>query len=312
MSKAPFPIDPFLTGLALAYSNRALIGDRVLPRVPVGKQEFKWWKYDKADRFTIPKTLVGRTSRVNEVEFGATEETSSTRDYGLEDPIPQSDIDNAPANYNPKSYATEALTDLILLDREVRVASLVFDPATYGAQHEALANADKFDAPNSDPIELIGDKLDSTLMRANTLVFGRDAYRTLSRNTSIVKASNRNDGDKGIARRQDIADLFEIPVENILVGEGFVNTAKKGQTPSFVRVWGDSIAMLHLNPVANTRSGVTFGYSAQWGTRVSGSAYDRDIGLRGGERVRVGESLKELIVAPDCGYLLSDVNGYTP
>ncbi|UUE75979.1 hypothetical protein [Pectobacterium aroidearum] len=98
---APFPIDPHLTSIAIAYRNGSLIADSVLPRVPVGKSEFKWWEYDLADGFTLPNTSVGRTSQPNQVEFNATEETSSTSDYALDSPVPQSDIDNAPKNYDP-------------------------------------------------------------------------------------------------------------------------------------------------------------------------------------------------------------------
>ena len=44
MAKAPFPIIPELTGIAIAYRNRAMIADLVLPRVtPVSKEEFKTW-----------------------------------------------------------------------------------------------------------------------------------------------------------------------------------------------------------------------------------------------------------------------------
>ncbi|MDF5847721.1 hypothetical protein P4124_07620 [Pseudomonas aeruginosa] len=128
MSNAPFPIDPELTAIAIAYRNGRMIADEVLPRVPVGKQEFKFWKYDLAQGFTVPETLVGRKSKPNEVEFSATDETSSTEDHGLDAPVPQADIDNAPTNYNPLGHATEQTTNLILLDREARTSKLVFNP----------------------------------------------------------------------------------------------------------------------------------------------------------------------------------------
>lgn len=123
MSNAPFPIDPELTAIAIAYRNGRMISDEVLPRVPVGKQEFKFWKYDLAQGFTVPETLVGRKSKPNEVEFSATDETGSTEDHGLDAPVPQADIDNAPTNYNPLGHATEQTTNLILLDREARPPS---------------------------------------------------------------------------------------------------------------------------------------------------------------------------------------------
>ncbi len=50
--KAAFPIQPELTAIAIAYKNRSLIADQVLPRVPVGKQDFKYLKFNLADGFT--------------------------------------------------------------------------------------------------------------------------------------------------------------------------------------------------------------------------------------------------------------------
>ena len=56
----PYPNDPRLTGIAIAFRNGALIADRVMPRVPVGKSTFKWNEYDFAEGITVPVTIVGR------------------------------------------------------------------------------------------------------------------------------------------------------------------------------------------------------------------------------------------------------------
>ena len=96
-------------------------------------------------------------------------------------------------------------------------------------------------------------------------------------------------------------------LDEILVGEGWVNTARRGQAPTLARVWGKHCALLYRDGMADTRGGrTTFGFTAQWGERIAGSIPDKDIGLRGGERVRVGESVAELITAGDLGYFLQD------
>jgi len=307
MPNAPFPITPELTAIAIAYKNQKLIADDVLPRVPVGKQEFKYTKYKLADGFTVPDTKVGRKSAPNQVEFGAEEVTASTEDFGLDDPIPQADLDNAPANLDPRGQAVENLTNLILLDREVRAANLVFNANNYGAANKlTLAGTSQFsDFANSDPIATIMDALDACVMRPNVMVIGRPAFSVLARHPKIVKAVLGNAGDSGIARRQDIADLFEL--EEVLVGEAFYNTARKGQNVSLARAWGKHIALIYRDKTANTRGGITFGFTAQWGNRIAGSIPDKNIGLRGGELVRVGESVKEVICANDLGFFLQNV-----
>lgn len=305
MANAPFPIQPELTAIAIAYRNSRLIADEVLPRVPVGKQEFKYLKYDMAEGFTLPDTAVGRTSKVNEVEFSATESTSSTQDYGLEDPIPQADLDNAPVNYDPLGRATEQLTNLILLDREKRAADLVFNAATYATANKAtLAGTSQWSDPTSDPIKAVMDALDGMVMRPNIMVLGRATFSTLIRHPKIVKAFLGNSGDAGVATREFLAQLFEL--EAVQVGEGFINTAKRGQAATMARVWGKHAALIYRDTLADANRGTTFGFTAQFMDRVAGAQEDGDIGLRGGTRVRVGESVKELVTANDLGFFFQD------
>lgn len=304
----PFPVQPELTAIAIAYRNTRLIADQVLPRVPVGVQDFKYWSYNKADRFTLPDTQVGRKGKPNQVEFGMTENTASTLDYGLDDAIPQSDIDNAKLipGYDPLGNAVEGIMDLILLDREKRVADMVFAAANYPtANKTTLSGTSQWsDFANADPIAAIQTYLDVPIMRPNVMVIGRPAFSVLIRHPKIMKAVHGTAGDTGVARRQQIADLFEL--DDVLVGEAFLNTAKPGQTAAFSRVWGKHCALIYRNSTADVRKGVTFGLTAQFGGRIAGSIEDKDIGIRGGQRVRTGESVKELITASDVGCLFTN------
>ena len=47
--------------------------------------------------------------------------------------------------------------------------------------------------------------------------------------------------------------------------------------------------------------------TAEHGQRVSGTRQDANIGLRGGEAIRVGESVDELIICNDVAYHLENV-----
>lgn len=304
---APFPVDPVLTGISIAYRNTRLIADEVLFRVTIGLEDFKYWLFPKGEGLTVPDTKVGRRSQPNEVQFTATETPSATEDYGLEDPVPQSDIDKAPPNYDPLGRSTEWLTDLIMLDREIRVAGLVFDAATYPAGNKVqLSGTSQWsDFANSTPIDDVTAGLDATLVfRPNIMVIGRLAWTKFSTHPDILKAVHGTSGDTGVARRQAVAEMLEL--EEILVGEAWLNTAREGQPVSIQRVWGKHAALLYRDRQADTRRGLTYGFTAQFGSRVSGSREDPNIGLRGGQRVRVGESVKELVTAADTGYFIED------
>lgn len=306
MANAPFPITPELIAIAVAYKNAAMIANEVLPYVPVGKEEFKYQSYPKAEAFTIPDTKVGRKGKPNEVDFSATEQTASTSDQGLDDPIPSSDILNAPPGVNVVGSAAEGLTKLVGLRREKRVADIAFAAGTYPAANKiALTGTDKWsDFTNSDPLDDILTGLDACPMRPNIGVLGSATWNKLRMHPKICKAVNGNSGDVGIVARRAVADLFEL--DELLVGEGFLNLAAKGQTVNLSRVWGKHAAFLRTDKTANTRGGITFGFTGRWGGWFAGQQDDPNIGLRGGVRVRVGESVKELVIASDLGYFIEN------
>lgn len=308
MSGFPFPVSPVLTGIVVAYQNAELIADQVLPRLgpPLPKQLFQYMKFDFAQTITVPDTKVGRKGEPGTVEFGGTEIEASTEDFGLDDVIPIDDINNAPKGYDPKAFAAQNLMNLVLLDREVRVSGKVFNPATYPAGNKVtLSGTSQWSDPASNPISDIEDAMDSMIMRPNIGVMGRKTWSKLRQNPTIIKSLSISGTDKGVASKRAVADLFEL--DDIIVGSGWLNIAKPGQPPVRARVWGGHCALLRREPTASTISQVpTFGWTAQYGTRVSGDIPEPKIGLRGSIRVRSGESVKEVISAPDLGFLFQN------
>lgn len=306
--KAPFPINAQLTAVAVAYRNATMIADAVLPRIPVAPQAFKYMKYPVGEMFSPPDTEVGRKGKPNTVEFTGTETTDSTVDQALDDEVPQADIDNARESGlpDPLMRAAQGITNLLELRREVRAAKLVFNAATFGTNNKVqLSGTSQWsDYTNSNPIAGITGYLDSCLMRPRIAVFGRSTFTKLSQHPKICKAVFGNNTDAGIVTRQNIAALFEL--EEVVVGEGWVNTAKKGQPVSMVRVWGKHAAFLYRDRQADPMGQVTFGFTAQWKGRVAGSWEDKDIGAFGGTKVRVAESVKEVSMANDLGFFVED------
>ena len=308
MSLTPFPVTAQLSAVAIAYRNTKLIADDVLPRVPVPDQSFKYLSYPKGTFFTVPDTKVGRKSAPGQVEMSATEATDSTVDHALDDPVPNADIQAAesqPNLPNPLMKSTEFVTDLLELAREKRTADLVFAAANYATGNKStLSGTSQWSHTSSDPVTAIMDALDAMIMRGNVLVIGRAAFTKLAMHAKICKAVFGNNTDAGIVQRQQLAALFEL--DEVLVGEGWINTAKKGQAATMVRVWGKHAVLAHRNKNADTQRGTTFGMTAQWGARIAGSEYDKNIGMRGGQIVRVGESVKELLLANDLAYMFED------
>lgn len=305
MAKSPFPIDQALTAIVVAYKNTNYIADQIAPRVRVDKQEFKYSRYSDDRWFNIPDTLVGRRSRPNEITLDATEAVSSTRDYGLDNPVPMADVNNADERFDPLGDGAALLAECIALDREQRVANRVFGSTSYAAAlRSTLSGTSQWSDPTSSPITAINDALDLPLMRPNTMTFGQAAWTRFRAHPEIVEAVLGTAAKKGNVSREAVAELFE--VDEVLVGSARANSAKPGQTPSLVRLWGKHLALTYRAPV-QTRDTADFIKTFQWGDRVAGQWEDKDIGLRGGIRVRAGESVVEEVVANQAGYLFQNV-----
>lgn len=303
----PFPIDPKLTAVAIAYRNPdvALIADDVLPETPTA-QEFKHLVYDLANGFTVPDAKVARKSKPNEVEFQATEVQSKCEDYGLDDVVPNEDIEADNQGVDPLGTATMFLTNLVNLAREIRVAGLVFLQGTYPAANRALlvGTSQWSDIVNSDPVAAISDALDIPVMRPNIGVLGQATWTKLRRHPKIVQAIKNTNQGAGMVSRAEFADFFEL--QQLLIGQSFVNTAKKGQAVTTARVWGKHAAFLYRDRAAGPQAGVTFGYQAKFGDRIAGTIDEPTIGLTGAKRVRVGERKKEIIAASDLSYFFEN------
>lgn len=315
MANTAYPVNPQLTALAMAWRNPAvsLIADEVLPRVATAKK-FSYTEYDQAQGFTVPNTLVGRKSEPVQVSFTGKQVTDEVLDYGLDDVVPNDEIEAynsmpKPATGGPMSPEQASalyLESLIQLDREVRVAGLIFAAANYAAgQSETLSgNSQWSDYANSNPLSYIMAALDKPLIRPNVAVLGQLTYTALRQHPKIVQAVYGSDQGAGTVTRQQLADLLE--VQTVLVGSSFVNTARKGQTPVMARTWGKHAAFLYIDKMAAETRQPTFGFTAQWGGKQVSTIPEPKAGLRGSVRVRNGESVKELICAPGLGYFVQN------
>jgi hypothetical protein len=311
----PFVVSPILTAIAVGYRNpaHALIADRVLPRVAVQQEVFKWTSFPLGEAFTLPETEVGRRGRPAQMEFTGIEETAATSDYGLDSDIPYTDIDAADrareaglGNVDPEKLAATQLSNIVELAREIRAAAVVQNAANYSAARKVtLAGGDQLSVyATSDPYGVIDTAMNGTLVyRPNTISMGRVVWNVIKRHPKLIKAV-KNDNGEGAITKQQFADLFEIDVERLLIGEGWLNTAKKGQAVNLQQVWGKSIQCTYIDPSKGSADDptITWGFTAQLGTKIAGSGEDPHIGIKGGKFVRVGEQVKELVAAKDTGY----------
>jgi hypothetical protein len=297
------------TGMVMAYQNKELIADLAMPVKKLrGKQAtFKYAERNLADGFTVPSTLVGRASKPNQATFSVEEKSGVCKDYGLGGFIPQQDIDEAEGQVG--DLTTDMLTNimnLVLLDREKRVADIVQSSANYlSSKVIAVGADDKFDDENSNPLTFILENLESCIVRPNRMILGQGAWTKLRTHPKIVKAMHGNAGDSGVASRQMVAELLEL--QEIIVGASFINSVKKGKEPEIIRCWGNNVALHYYEAVADVSNGLAWGMTFQSGERMASTTWSDELGLRGGYNVKAGACWAETVTAKGAGMLLTGV-----
>lgn len=314
MSKSKFVILPALTAIAVAYKQANLVADLVLPRTPVMGKEFTWQKYALGEQFTVPDTRVGAKGQPNQVDWASTPVTDSVVDHALDSPVTNDQIEQWQKArdagnsrvVDPLMRATSLVSGLVATRREKRAADLVFNAANYGANNkQTLSGASQWSDPASDPHYALMTAMDSMVMRPNAAVMGRAVFTVLSLNAKIKTAVYGGvNGNQQAVSRQALAQLLEL--DEIIVGEGWLNTAAPGQAPNLARIWGKHCSLFNRNVDAGVDAGLSFGMTAEFGAPVAGTIEDSDIGMRGGQRVRMGESVKEFLTANDLGYLFTN------
>lgn len=298
-----YPQREDLTAIAIAYKNpdASLIADGVFPRSTVGEEKFTWSKYDDERGFTVPDTTVDPYGKVPQLKLHGSEQSSKVKDRGLDIPLSQSDLKNPDA----EEHATMQSTNLMLLDREQRAANLAFDAAQYPTGFKkTLSGSDQFSHADSDPIKEILLGFDKAWMRPNVLAIGHPVWSVLRVHPKVVSAALGNDGQYGVVTRQRLAELLE--VDEVLVGSAWVNSVKPGKTPVLMRLWGKHALGFFRDRTVTTRGGLTFGLTAQMGTRVAGSRPAPELGVRGGRYVRAAEFVEEVVIAPRAAYFFED------
>ena len=330
----PFPYDPARTAIVQMYTEPGMIADRVLPPTPpLGKSEFKWFRFKIDDSFLIPDTRLGRKSKPVEVEFEGEEVTDSTQHYGLRDSVPQEDVDAAgPAGGSSREWpspvdtAAIRMTHLLKLAREVRVADLVLGSDQYGTGYkETLSAGDRFDAATSKPLKTLEDALTTPIFRPNIVVFGQSAWSAFRQHPDVLAATNKQSGaEAGLASRRAVAELLE--VDEVLVGRSRVASNQQGQDLALKRAWGKSVACLYRGAYGGSASPggeagserqeglqsdlgrATFGFTALYKPLSTYSRFNEGVGVVGATELIVRESSKEVISGGEgFGYLISGV-----
>ena len=295
-------IDPALSNVSIKYTNDSFIADLVFPVIKVNKQTGKYYVYDKAN-LRVDATARAAGSGANEIDLGLSTVSFACDDHALKSFVADEIQDQAEAALNPLVDETETITEKLMLDRELTLATMLADTAQV-TQNTTLSGTTQWsDYSNSDPIGDVRTARttvhSTTFKKPNTLILGKQTYDQLCEHPAIIERVKYS--QLGVVTAELLARIFQ--VQNVLIGEAGRNTAAEGATDSLSYVWGKHAWVCYIAPKVTPKT-LTFGITFTYATRQVKRWRDED---REGTYVRVGsDNYVQKIVAVGAAYLIKN------
>lgn len=294
--------DELLTNVSIQYqpAQGGYLADDILPPIAVKKESGVFWKYDKS-RFDVPDSIRAPRSHYNKIDWSTLQDTYAAAEYGLEGEIDDRERDNSVAPLDLDVDTAEITTDMMLNNREGRVATLVLNASvvTNGVDYTSTPGLQWSD-PGSDPILAATTARNNLFGRLgykpNKLLLGNDVYEILRAHPAIVERIQFS--ERAIITKQILAALFE--VDEILVGGVLRRTSQQGATDVIADIWAGA-ALFFYSENRPSLKRASFGY--QFRVRDLRTFKYRD-DSRATDIVRVTEIQGEKLIAPELGYLV--------
>lgn len=302
--------DVALTNVSIAYKNGAFIAPQIAPEVSVRHQSDRYFIYDP-QRDALRQTFDGRApgAAATEVDFALSSDSYYCDDHALASVLPDEERANADTPLQPQVDRTEFLSDKIMLNEEINLATLLRDPSEVSAT-DATTAGERWDDADADPglhVDAAREAiLAETQQLPNTVVLSWPAYQAARRNPKMLARIPHSSA--GILTTQLLAELFD--VERVLVARGVKNTTNPGQAPSLEWIWGTDALVMYVPPRASLKCVapvLTFVWAQAVGSSRGRSVQTWRDETRKATMLRVQKYYDQKLVAPAAAYLLQRV-----
>ena len=301
-------MNPQLTAIVQEYGNCPgdFIADCALPRVKVCTDTFTYRKMDEKQWFETANDLVHKTSKVHEVDYDSSlENAGKLKDRGLEKVIPMQDLVNCDpctkVPFDEKAMAAKYLMNKIKLNREIRVASKIFDNAKYVTGNiTTLTGSQQFSDSASELIETMDNIREGSKYGLNAAVMSLEVFNALRRHPQVLGSTFA----LGTASKEQVAAALGL--DKICVG----NAKMLDPSGAVVKLLGKKMLLFPTAMPNSVNSMIEcpqpiFGFSA-YRDAVAKEWFDETVGLYGAVRIKVGESIDEVILDYSLAHLIDN------
>lgn len=311
-SKSDVHIDAALTTLLSTFGQGNLIADMLLPPYAVPKRSGKVFQ-DRQEDIQVGDegSLKVPGGPSHETDWGMnTPVAYSIEDYGRKKTVPDVIASEADDPINVREKTAASVQRRILMEREIRVVTLVTTAGNYPAGNQIPAATTKWDAAGGpastedlDDIEAAWKAVADTVGEGPNLVamnkshawavIRKDYFRESIKYTRSALA------EESMAL---IADYFQ--VRDVYISLARKATANPGQTATFGDVWPDQVVMLFNEAPGTLYRGWGLSPATDVGTARGWRHPDVD---RDSDVVEFKQSIDEKKMQGGAGAILQDV-----
>jgi len=241
----------FLTDFSLRLSFEGMyIAPEVTPRKSVNLRSDSILKYNK-DHLIRENTRVGPKSVTPIFEFGFDDEdTYITKAYGLKSIVTRHDMKQNDKPIDADKDTMQSLTELLAVDRELRVATAMLSTSTFTSVTKAVGTqwGTKATSTPVDNLELaVVTVRNACGILPNVIIADWEVFFRLANHPDVMAANNLV--GKGPLKRETvlkvISDWLGIKA---LVGSSMYNTSQAGIAASLSKTWANDVFIGYINP----------------------------------------------------------------
>jgi hypothetical protein len=256
-------IDAALSNVSVAYKNGGYIADKIFPLVPVDKQSDYYFVWTKDFWFRDHVKLRAPGSSYAEGGLQLSNAQYVCINKGLSFPLPLETLQNQDAAVDLETAGAEWLADQFALDREIALATAIFDASAWTSYTTLTGTNEWNDYANSDPIKDIETGKEAikalTGVYPNTLVMGAQVWDKMKFHPDFLDVYKYS--STAILSPDQVGKVFGI--DNMIIGQAIKNTAGEGVAFAGSYIW-DKNALLMYTPSSPGLRTSASGYCFVW------------------------------------------------
>lgn len=302
--------DTVLGQLSVMYRNDEFIGRNLMPTIYTGGMlSGVYFTYEKRDRLAYPDDSMRDRTQPNELNQNRGKGTYGLQPRSLIENLDWLIVQNQSAPLNEVLDLTNNVLNGMEFNAELRIATAVQTAGNYGGNTTAISAPDRWDTgTGGDPAAVVdagkaacwgGSGPGKWVI--NTSIITHNILKRHPRILDSFKYSGQL-GSGGFVTRQMLAEYFE--VDEYIVGAARKDTSNIGQTASYSRIWGNSLAITRVCTTPSLRN-AAFGYTLQDNPTLSELFWLPQEGAKGMYRARTSYSDQQLVIAPTSSFLIT-------